>query len=370
MCEHSHAYELDEVREIEKDLWSDERSREPVAGDTSPSQSMSMRQFEDKLGEAEMTFVAFLVNWCHFCQQFKPTWQQLVTAVADKKDPTNNATINFANKKGEKLNVATLTVDCQKEGKLCKEVGIGGFPSMMLFFESREHFAEYSGRRDVKSLISYLEDFASRTKPKRQVQVSKHAIFEEGCRVHGSLEVPRVPGAIRFEARPYSSVDSLNLDTLNVSHRVHHFTFGAVNSRTTDVIARDGRPRVALYEKFVDRATPDTLTNTVFSMPDFGMTSHHFLQIIPTRTPEGYLYQSTHRHRPMRRNVKNTKTHLDRGIGRQFPSASFTYELSPIEVHIQRPKRRWYDLITGLLGNVGGTVSMISVFNSVASSFT
>ena len=27
-----------------------------------------------------------------------------------------------ANKKGEKLNVATLTVDCQKEGKLCKEV--------------------------------------------------------------------------------------------------------------------------------------------------------------------------------------------------------------------------------------------------------
>lgn len=196
----------------------------------------------------------------------------------------------------------------------------------------------------------------------------RRQVFDEGCRVTGAVQVPRVPGAIRFEARPFSDADSLNLDLLNVTHKVHYFIFGPQGSEKSDVLTSSGSPRINLYKNIAQNVPPDTLTDTTFPITSFGQTSHHFLQVIPTLTPQGYFYQATHKHQPMRRNVKNSREHLERGVGRQFPSASFTYELSPIEVNIQPPKRRWYDLIVGLLGNIGGTVSMISLINYMGTS--
>ncbi|KYK59435.1 Thioredoxin-like fold protein [Drechmeria coniospora] len=80
-------------------------------------------------------FIKFYAPWCHHCQALAPTWEQMAKSMRGK------------------LNVGE--VNCDKETRLCKDVGARAFPTI-LFFKGAER-AEYNGLRGLGDLVQYAE---------------------------------------------------------------------------------------------------------------------------------------------------------------------------------------------------------------------
>ncbi|CRK33886.1 hypothetical protein BN1708_016291, partial [Verticillium longisporum] len=90
-------------------------------------------------GSKKPWFIKFYAPWCHHCQALAPTWAQLGKEMKDK------------------LNIGE--VNCDVEAKLCKEVGVRAFPTL-LFIKGTER-AEYEGLRGLGDLKSYGEGAAA-----------------------------------------------------------------------------------------------------------------------------------------------------------------------------------------------------------------
>lgn len=80
-------------------------------------------------------FIKFYAPWCPHCQSLAPTWDQLGKSMKDK------------------LNIGE--VNCEAEKRLCKEVGVGAFPTL-LFFSGGERI-EYIGLRGIGDLTTYSD---------------------------------------------------------------------------------------------------------------------------------------------------------------------------------------------------------------------
>ncbi|KAK4157313.1 thioredoxin-like protein [Chaetomidium leptoderma] len=83
----------------------------------------------------EPWFVKFYAPWCHHCQKMAPNWEQLGKEMKDQ------------------LNIGE--VNCEAEPRLCKDVGIQGYPTVLLFKGGER--AEYQGLRGLGDLLKYAE---------------------------------------------------------------------------------------------------------------------------------------------------------------------------------------------------------------------
>ncbi|KAH0497078.1 hypothetical protein TgHK011_004412 [Trichoderma gracile] len=81
-------------------------------------------------------FIKFYAPWCPHCQDMAPTWEQLAKSMKGK------------------LNIGE--VNCDKESRLCKDVGARAFPTI-LFFKGGER-SEYEGLRGLGDFIKYAEN--------------------------------------------------------------------------------------------------------------------------------------------------------------------------------------------------------------------
>lgn len=81
----------------------------------------------------DLWFVKFYAPWCHHCQDLAPKWQ------------------GMARKMQGQLNVGE--VNCDVEKRLCKELKVHGYPTLMLFRGSER--LEYEGLRGLGDLISF-----------------------------------------------------------------------------------------------------------------------------------------------------------------------------------------------------------------------
>jgi protein disulfide-isomerase len=81
----------------------------------------------------EPWFIKFYAPWCHHCQAMAPNWQ------------------GMARQMKEKLNIGE--VNCDVEKRLCKDVKVRGFPTIM-FFRGGERI-EYEGLRGLGDLMSF-----------------------------------------------------------------------------------------------------------------------------------------------------------------------------------------------------------------------
>ena len=77
--------------------------------------------------------IKFYAPWCHHCQAMAPNWQ------------------GMSRQMKEQLNVGE--VNCDKEKRLCKDVKVRGYPTI-LFFRGGERI-EYDGLRGLGDLISF-----------------------------------------------------------------------------------------------------------------------------------------------------------------------------------------------------------------------
>ncbi|KAL8298551.1 hypothetical protein RB600_003194 [Gaeumannomyces tritici] len=83
----------------------------------------------------EPWFIKFYAPWCHHCQAMATSWQQLAKEVKGR------------------LNIGE--VNCDVEARLCKDVHLRGYPTI-LFFKGGER-VEYDGLRGLGDFIQYAE---------------------------------------------------------------------------------------------------------------------------------------------------------------------------------------------------------------------
>ncbi|KAK4660853.1 hypothetical protein QC762_122730 [Podospora pseudocomata] len=83
----------------------------------------------------EPWFVKFYAPWCHHCQAMAPNWEQLAKEMKGR------------------LNIGE--VNCDRDTRLCKELRVRGYPSIM-FFKGGEK-VEYEGLRGLGDFVQYAE---------------------------------------------------------------------------------------------------------------------------------------------------------------------------------------------------------------------
>jgi protein disulfide-isomerase len=84
-------------------------------------------------------FIKFYAPWCHHCQALAPNWS------------------NLARQMRGNLNIGQINCDAEK--KLCKQAGVHGYPTMLLFRGGER--VEYDGLRGIGDLLSYAEKVAA-----------------------------------------------------------------------------------------------------------------------------------------------------------------------------------------------------------------
>jgi hypothetical protein len=240
---------------------------------------------------------------------------------------------------GMVVNVRVLKLNCVDFEETCQEQKIRSFPSIRLYrrgAKTGKDHADYNGPRNVDGLFNFMRGQVAM----RHLHsgVSYHEMFSEGCRISGYVEAARVPGTVHFQAS-HTGDRTLNLAFTNVSHHVHHFSFGEAPRRSIHALPSE-------YKRHVN-----PLDGRTFAVDKFHKAPNHFIKVVHTKFVDNGIrsYQQTHQHstRTIQRNA--------------IPQAKFSYDLSPVEVIVTAGERRWYDFVTQVFAIIGGAFSVMSM---------
>eukprot|EP00747_Dinoflagellata_sp_TGD_P188616 gnl/TRDRNA2_/TRDRNA2_47889_c0_seq1.p1 gnl/TRDRNA2_/TRDRNA2_47889_c0~~gnl/TRDRNA2_/TRDRNA2_47889_c0_seq1.p1 ORF type:complete len:469 (-),score=95.99 gnl/TRDRNA2_/TRDRNA2_47889_c0_seq1:151-1557(-) len=339
-----HAYTEDELVELEfsDKSFSKEELAELDSDWSSTSDQFKHDDFQSVVDAHDFTFVNFYADWCPHCRQFASTWNKFEEEVNNNKDTMVDAD-------GAQTNIRVLKINCVDFEETCQQQKIQSFPSVRLYRRSaagvggsskEKTWVDFNGRREIQA----LSQFARTEVKKRHLHTGAHyhQIFAEACRLTGFVEVARVPGTVHFQAT-HTNERTLNLAFTNVSHLVHHFSFGEGTEKTMKSLPGE-------YQKHVD-----PMGGSSYTADKFHQAPHHFIKVVHTRfeTLGVRSYQQTHQW-----SVRTIQR-------KTIPQAKFSYDLSPVEVVVRRGERRWYDFITSLLAIVGGAFTVMSMTTGV-----
>lgn len=330
--EPGHPYTEDELVELE---FSDKAfTKEELAALDSDWSSTSDQfkhdDFQSVIDAHDFTFVNFYADWCPHCRQFSSIWSEF-------EDKVNKGEEQMLDADGVKANVRVLKINCVDFEETCQEQQVHAFPSVRFYRRGAKEkdWVDYHGPRQGEALASFAKE---QVKMRHMHTGAKyHDIFGEGCRISGHIEVARVPGTVHFQAT-HTQDRTLNLAFTNVSHHVHHFSFGETKQHANKL------PR-----EYRQHAAP--LDGKAFVAPKFHMAPHHFIKVVHTRfeSSGSRSYQQTH------------QWSLRTGQRKSVPQAKFSYDLSPVEVVVRRGDRRWYDFVTSIFAIVGGAFTVMSM---------
>mmetsp|Transcript_20038 Transcript_20038/g.52810 ORF Transcript_20038/g.52810 Transcript_20038/m.52810 type:complete len:465 (+) Transcript_20038:458-1852(+) len=328
-----HPYSEDEIVELEysgQNLTEDEL-KELDADWSSSSDSFKHGDFDQVVEAHDFTFVNFYADWCPHCRNFVPTWNQFEEKVNSGKDEIKDAD-------GVKANIRVLKINCVDFEETCQKQKVQAFPQVRLYRRSagKDQFSNYDGKREAGALM----EFAAREVGKRHMHTGAHyhEVFAESCRIRGHVEVARVPGTVHFQAA-HTEDKTLNLAFTNVSHIIHHFTFGENPSTGYMMLPREYRHHV------------NPLDGRTFTVDKFHQAPHHYIKVVHTRFEKSNIrsYQQTHQW-----SVRTIQR-------KTIPQAKFSYDLSPVEVVVRKGDRRWYDFITSVFAIIGGAFTVMSM---------
>jgi len=331
------AYSEDELAELEfgDKSFSKEELSELDSDWGSSSDNFKHDDFQGVVNAHDFTMVNFYADWCPHCRQFGPLFTEF-----EKK--VNDGTEEIKDADGVKTNVRVLKINCVDFEQVCQDQRVQAFPSVRLFKRGGKEgeYADYNGGRSVQALVDFLRKEVA--KRHTHTGATYHSMFSEGCRMSGTLEVARVPGTVHFQAM-HTNDKTLNLAFTNVSHTVHHFSFGEAPRRSVN----------SLPSEFKRHVNP--LDGRTFTADKFHKAPHHYIKVVHTRFEASGIrsYQQTHQW--------STRT-LQRST---IPQAKFSYDLSPVEVVVTKGDRRWYDFVTQVFAIIGGAFSVMSMATGI-----
>lgn len=347
--------------------------------------------------ENQYLFVDFYASWCSHCRDLAPTWETLAEVMNMAAEAAVDERIeqgehkhdyseeDYAAAKRVELPVMIAKVDCVTHKALCQDQGIRAYPTIRLFIDGKPYEkGDYRGHRTVLDFTAFLSSAEGENKQNEESGVDKaHEIAKErldisaeelewsekiksqrhrmhhapwvaadhpGCQITGILMLDRVPGNFNIQAR--SSAHNLVPHMTNVSHEVHYLSFGDSH------VFQEGRQMLRIPPKFVENITP--MNGNVYVTQNLHEAHHHYLKLVTTSFDKKIVSNLV----DVRAYMVLQNSQLSYYQNDIVPEAKFTIDLSPIAVKYRTVYRPWYDYITSLMAILGGTFTVVGMFES------
>jgi hypothetical protein len=268
--------------------------------------------------------------------------------------------------------VLIAKIDCVTHHDLCMKQGIMGYPTLRLFVDGNP-YGDYFGHRTVLGLTQFLaiaestfedrggvmvhaEEAAKKrmglTEEERQwaeaLERTRHNVKSNwnpddhpGCQISGVLLLDRAPSHFYIQAR--SPSHELAPHMTNVSHIIHHLSFGDYTTKNANVATKAHH----FPTNFAQSTMP--MNHNVYITDKLHEAHHHYLKLVSTNLMSYQVLQSSQ---------------LTFYKNDQVPEAKFIVDLSPIAVSYRIMSRPWYDYITSLMAIIGGTFTVVGMLES------
>ena len=213
-----------------KEVKVQERLKPHQAQQTSEPFTVTEANFEDFLKQHDVVLINFYAPWCIWSKRLMPVWQHL-TSVAPERH-------------GRRIGIGWVDCTNSQQVKVCHQNHIQAFPTVVTFRGGDSHsHNHYDGDRTVDAFMEHI-DTEMRTiahpeppkgpeDPSLHIQEAEmrdyldgdgeHAPAVEGCQVSGFVLAQKVPGSVIFQVSPKHSFQN---ELVNVSHIIHHLSFG------------------------------------------------------------------------------------------------------------------------------------------------
>ena len=331
------------------------------------------------LHQHSYVFVDFFAGWCSHCQALAPTWEKLAEIMADTAtERVHRGDYEMEEyEEAKKLETPVLIgkVDCVAHHDLCMEYGIMGYPTLRLFVNGKK-YSDYWGHRTILSMVEFLSvaaktmiaagdeginharDVAGRTMNLTEDERTWAAALEKtrhrsstawnpqehpGCQLSGVLLMDRAPG--HFYIQAYSQNVNIAPHMTNVSHEIHDLSFG--DSKLMKQITQHHKTTDLIPSNYEESTKP--LNGNVYITKELHSAYHHYLKLVPTNVHTYQVMQSSQ---------------LALYQPDKVPEAKFVVDLSPISISYRRADRHWYDYVVSVLAIVGGTFTIVGMFES------
>jgi thiol-disulfide isomerase/thioredoxin len=354
--------------------------------------------------EFPFLFVKFYTSNCPDCDDFAPTWEALGEIVTDT---SMHMVDDFMEEKGmdshhysdeeyeQAVNVMApvlvTRLDCGAHPAVCNEQQIRAYPTMRLFVDGKA-VGDYDGHRTVMELVHWLRHLEANHREPGQLKMqhimrhaSERTIRSEeervwndalmryrapspyffnttrhpGCQLVGHVMVDTAPGKFLIQAQSFGKTFAAHMT--NVSHIVHHFSFGDIEAQES--VENGGWKGIP--SKFVRSLHP--LDGNVY-VSGLHQAFHHHMRVVTTEFGDSHLIKwAGDKVRRVYRILSNTQLSTYRTS--VVPEAKFSYDLSPIGISYLEVSRNWYDYSTGLLALIGGTFTVIGMIESSVALF-
>ena len=165
-------------------------------------------------------FIKFYAPWCHHCQAMAPNWQHMAQEMKGK--------------------LSIGEVDCDANNRLCKDVGVKGYPSI-LFFRGSER-TEYNGMRGLGDFIDYANNAVAMGEGIRDVDLAEFKKMEQTEEVVFVYFYDHATTSEDFQA-----LDSLTMSLIGKAKLVKTndkamFDRFKITTWPRMVVSRDGKP--------------------------------------------------------------------------------------------------------------------------------
>lgn len=289
------------------------------------SEHLEEANFQKSLEGNAWSFVDFYAPWCIHCVRLAPTYEAFAKTVHDRD-----------------IRVRVYKVDCTKNEFLCKQQQIAGYPTLRIYKGGKAMHPDFMGKRTVHTLLDWMETM---TNEHAHNQMREHR--EEGCLVLGTVWVNRVPGNFHVTAK--SGSHDFDPKATNMSHIVHHFSFGS---------ALPKRVLRHLPSDVVRNVNP--LDGREFISDGDHLTHEHYIKVVSTHYRVGK--DSLFNRRDSLGYQMATSNHKYKSDP-AVPEAKFSFDLSPTAVVIIQGGKRWYEFVTSVCAIVGGVFTVISLLD-------
>lgn len=210
-----------------------------------------------------------------------------------------------------------------------------------------------------------------------------------GCQLTGHVMVDKAPGELYLYAESYGHDIAAHMT--NLSHIVHHFSFGELES----IQYADEQQLPGVPSGF--RKSLHPMDGNVYVTEQLHQAYHHYLRVIAMEFSDSHLFKSLReKARRVYRILQNSQLSIYRQnivpgktkcciimqakrlfhfrdhshlfCHRQLIEVKFSYDLSPITVSYLEVSQSWYDYLTGVLAIVGGVFTILGMMDTGLSS--
>mmetsp|Transcript_26003 Transcript_26003/g.61330 ORF Transcript_26003/g.61330 Transcript_26003/m.61330 type:complete len:463 (-) Transcript_26003:51-1439(-) len=328
-----------------------EPAPDPVYGhvDHSPDEQISLQlnidNWNQAMKDSKMVVVNFYAPWCPWSRQLQPVWEHTAGLLKHKYD-------------GSVVTMAKVDCTAPNAHAVCHNNHVNAFPSIRIYRggsdqkvtgHGHEHNAYY-GDRTPEALSAHIEKLLEADKlnvvkqlPAPVADRDGEMAAGEGCLVSGYVRVARVPGNLHISS--HHAGFSFNFATMNVSHIVHHFSFGEdLSEADTARLPEEARTKMGLLDR-----------RTFLSKAD-NTTHEHYLKVVLNtfqflRGEELNTYEFT--------------ANSNKITGPDMPMARFSYDLSPMQVVLTEQRMGFSHFLTQLCAIVGGVFTVAGIIDSM-----